>query len=42
MPVDLRKFYYKMVVEKIKRQNQQVEEQNDRNKASSARIPRKK
>ena len=36
MPVDLRKFYYKMVVQKIERQNAQVEEQNARIKASSA------
>jgi len=42
MPVDLRKFYYKMTIEKIKRQNKQVEEQNDKIKASTARNPRKK
>ena len=42
MPVDLRKFYYKMTVQKIERANQQIEEQNKQIKANNTRIPRKK
>ena len=40
MPVDLRKFYYKCVIQKINRQNEQVEEQNKKNTAANSRIPR--
>jgi len=33
MPVDLRRFYYKCVVQKIQASNEQAEEQERKNKA---------
>tara|TARA_R100000315_G_C5161730_1_gene93024 strand:- start:308 stop:445 length:138 start_codon:yes stop_codon:yes gene_type:complete len=43
MPIDLRKFYRNLVIEKIKKHNAAIDEQNRKNKQSSpknARMPK--
>ena len=42
MPVDLRRFYFKLTSNKIKKHNEHIEEQNKKIKQAQARIPRKK
>ena len=40
MPIDLRRFYYKATLDKIKKHNANVQEQNKQAKKSAPKIPR--
>tara|TARA_A100001201_G_scaffold141007_1_gene135382 strand:- start:466 stop:594 length:129 start_codon:yes stop_codon:yes gene_type:complete len=42
MPIDLRRFYFKMVTKKIADHNQAMEKQQKKMKANIPNIPRKK
>ena len=42
MPIDLRKFYYECVCQKVRTSNEQMEAANKKVNTSTPRIPRKK
>jgi len=42
MPIDLRKFYFKCVINKVKVANTHIEEQNKKIQATKGSMPRKK